>query len=139
MALTQDERIAFLAQPHIAALAVTDTRGRAPLTVPIWYGYEPGGMPWILTGAGSVKARMIAAAARFTLMVEQVEPTYRYVSVEGPVAMLEPGTEEMSRVLADRYLSADKAAAFVAAAPHEDEVAIRMNPEHWLSADLGAL
>ncbi len=43
MALTREEREQFLAEPHIAALAVDAGAGRAPLTVPIWYQYEPGG------------------------------------------------------------------------------------------------
>ncbi|MDT0323912.1 pyridoxamine 5'-phosphate oxidase family protein, partial [Streptomyces sp. DSM 44918] len=40
MALTHDEREQFLAEPHVAALAVDSAEeGRAPLTVPIWYQY----------------------------------------------------------------------------------------------------
>jgi hypothetical protein len=53
--------------------------------VPIWYQYEPGGEVWVLTSAGSRKTRLIEAAGRFTLMIERVLPTARYVSVEGPV------------------------------------------------------
>jgi len=34
---------------------------RGPLTVPIWYQYRPGGDPWVLTGAGSRKHRLIEA------------------------------------------------------------------------------
>ncbi|CAM5599549.1 hypothetical protein SALBM311S_07869 [Streptomyces alboniger] len=41
MALTHEERAEFLAEPHVAALAVDAGAGRAPLTVPIWYQYEP--------------------------------------------------------------------------------------------------
>ncbi|MCZ9342993.1 pyridoxamine 5'-phosphate oxidase family protein, partial [Streptomyces sp. TRM76130] len=37
MALSRAEREQFLAEPHIAALAVDAGAGRAPLTVPIWY------------------------------------------------------------------------------------------------------
>ncbi|NLU85168.1 pyridoxamine 5'-phosphate oxidase family protein [Rhodococcus sp. HNM0569] len=139
MALTRDEREEFLARPHIAALAVTDPRGRGPLVVPIWYHYEPGGKPWVLTGAGSLKARAIAAATRFTLMVEQTEPTYRYVSVEGPVALLEPGSEDAARALAARYLPPEKVDGFVASTAGAEEVVIHLEPEHWLSGDLGAL
>ena len=51
--LSAHDREQFLAEPHIAALSVSDGPGRGPLTVPIWYQYEPGGEPWVLTGAGS--------------------------------------------------------------------------------------
>ena len=39
-------------------------QGRGPFTVPIWYQYAPGGQAWVLTEAGSRKARLIAAAGR---------------------------------------------------------------------------
>ena len=54
--LTVQERELFLAEPHIAALSVSAGPGRGPLTVPIWYQYEPGGEVWILTEARSRKA-----------------------------------------------------------------------------------
>ena len=68
MALSKDDREQFLAEPHVAALSVNDEAGRAPLTVPIWYQYSPGGEPWVLTGPGSRKHRLIEAAGRFTLV-----------------------------------------------------------------------
>ncbi len=51
-----------LAEPHIAALSVYAGDKRGPLTVPIWYQYTPGGEPWVLTGVGSRKHRLIEAA-----------------------------------------------------------------------------
>ena len=83
--LSVRDRELFLAEPHIAALSVSAGPGRGPLTVPIWYQYAPGGEAWVLTEAGSRKVQLIEAAGRFTLMVERVAPTVRYVSVEGPV------------------------------------------------------
>jgi hypothetical protein len=41
--LSVRDRELFLAEPHIAALSVSAGPGRGPLTVPIWYQYEPGG------------------------------------------------------------------------------------------------
>ncbi|NEE27171.1 pyridoxamine 5'-phosphate oxidase family protein, partial [Streptomyces sp. SID7982] len=93
MALTREEREQFLAEPHVAALAVASGNGdRAPLSVPIWYEYEAGGDVRILTGRTSRKAELIAAAGRFTLLVDRLEPTIRYVSVEGPVVDTRPAT-----------------------------------------------
>lgn len=85
MALNTEEREQFLAEPHIAALAVdSGAEDRAPLAVPIWYQYAPGGDIWIMTGADSRKDKLITSAGRFSLLVERVTPTVRYVSVEGP-------------------------------------------------------
>ena len=49
MALSVEEREEFLAEPHIGALSVVEKSDRAPLTVPIWYQYSPGGELWVLT------------------------------------------------------------------------------------------
>ncbi|ARF70812.1 pyridoxamine 5'-phosphate oxidase [Kitasatospora albolonga] len=140
MALTHDEREQFLAEPHVAALAVDSAEeGRAPLTVPIWYQYAPGGDLWIMTGRDSRKGRLIAGAERFTLMVDRVEPTVRYVSVEGPVVSTLPATREQLVEISARYLPAEKVDAYVDFAwkEHGEQVVIHMRPQRWLSSDLG--
>jgi hypothetical protein len=136
--LSVRDRELFLAEPHIAALSVSAGPGRGPLTVPIWYQYEPGGEAWVLTPAGSRKARLIEAAGRFTLMVERVTPTVRYVSVEGPVTRTIPGTDELLREITVRYLPPDKVPAYLAFARELGEhVAIYLRPQRWLWADFG--
>lgn len=113
MTLSVEEREQFLAEPHIGALSVLESPDRAPLTVPMWYQYTPGGQLWIHTEPDSRKARAINAAGRFSIMVQRVEPTVRYVSVEGPVTETIPGTDERSWEMATRYLPREKAATFV--------------------------
>ena len=137
--LSVRERESFLAEPRVAALSVSAGPGRGPLTVPIWYQYAPGAEAWVLTEAGSRKARLIAAAGRFTLMVERVLPTTRYVSVEGPVTRTVPGTVALVREIAARYLPPDKVRAYIEFADAElgEQVAIYLHPERWLTADLG--
>lgn len=138
MALTKTDRQEFLAEPHVAALAVTAGR-RGPLVVPIWYQYAPGGEPWILTPAASRKADLIAEAGCFTLMVDRVTPTLRYVSVEGEVSDIRPGTEADLVEISDRYLDSDAARRYreMARAEHGPTVVISLRPRHWTSADLG--
>jgi nitroimidazol reductase NimA-like FMN-containing flavoprotein (pyridoxamine 5'-phosphate oxidase superfamily) len=138
MALSTEEREQFLAQPHIAALSVSAGQDRGPLSVPIWYQYTPGGEPWILAEAPSRKVRLIEAAGHFTLLVEQVSPRIRYVSVSGAVARTVPGTDDMTREMASRYLPPDKVQAYLEyAKTFSEQVAIYLHPEHWLSSDLG--
>jgi len=140
MALSVAEREEFLAEPHIGALSVVERPDRAPLTVPIWYHYTPGGELWVITPPDSRKARAIGAAGRFSLMVQRIEPTARYVSVEGPVTRTAPGSYELSWEMAARYLPAEKVADFVAYERTQlgEHSAIYMRPEHWLSSDMGA-
>ncbi|MFJ6086318.1 pyridoxamine 5'-phosphate oxidase family protein [Streptomyces sp. NPDC092369] len=141
MALTREEREQFLAEPHVAALAVDAGAGRAPLNVPIWYQYEPDGTVWIMTALDSRKNELIQAAGRFSLMIDRLEPTIRYVSVEGPVIATEPSTIDRLREISARYLPAEKVDGYVefASKNHGEQVLVRMRPERWLSSDLGSV
>ena len=109
--------------------------------MPIWYQYSPGGEPWVLTGAGSRKHRLIETQGEFTLMVDRVEPTVRYVVVDGPVSRIEPGTDDQLVEMTKRYLAPDKVDTYLDYARRElgGQVAIYLAPQHWLSADLGSL
>ena len=42
LAMSEHERQEFLAGVHIGVISIERVDG-PPLTVPIWYGYEPGG------------------------------------------------------------------------------------------------
>jgi hypothetical protein len=137
--LSPRDRELFLAEPHIAALSVSDGPGHGPLTVPIWYQYAPGGEAWILSEAASRHVRLIEAAGRFTLMVDRLLPTTRYVSVEGPVTRVAPGTDAQLVEITERYLVPEKVPAYLKLARAEfgEQVAIYLRPDRWLSADLG--
>ena len=139
MALSVEDRERFLAEPHIGALSVVERADRAPLTVPIWYQYRPGGELWVLTEPGARKTRAIEAAGRFSLMVQRTAPTIRYVSVEGPVVRTMAGSGERSREMAARYIPADKVADYLEYERTQlgEHIAVYLRPEHWLSADLG--
>lgn len=141
MALSKDDREQFFSEPHIGALSVYAGDSRGPLTVPIWYQYVPGGEPWVLTGAGSRKTRLIEAAGYFSLMAERVDPSVRYVAVDGPVSRIEPCTDEQLVEMTKRYLAPEKVDAYLDYARRElgAHVAIFMQPQNWLSADLGSL
>ncbi|MFF7453180.1 pyridoxamine 5'-phosphate oxidase family protein [Kitasatospora sp. NPDC008115] len=129
----------FLAGVHVGVLSVAGAEpGQAPLTVPIWYAYHPGGLVTVLTGRSSVKARRIRTAGRFTLCAQQEEPPCRYVSVTGPVVAIEDAVDPDERAaLAHRYLPPATAAAYLLATAEQltADVTVRMRPERWLSAD----
>jgi nitroimidazol reductase NimA-like FMN-containing flavoprotein (pyridoxamine 5'-phosphate oxidase superfamily) len=79
--MTKQEREAFLADVHIGVISIAE-EGRGPLTVPIWYAYDPGGDLHIITGRESRKGRLLARAGRFSLCVQTETSPYKYVSVE---------------------------------------------------------
>jgi hypothetical protein len=137
--LSVRDRESFLAEPHIAVLSVSAGRSRGPFSIPIWYQYEPGGEAWVLTEARSRKARLIETAGRFTLVVQRLMPTTRYVSVEGPVTRIVPETDALLQEITERYLPPDKVPAYIefARTELEPQVAIYLRPELWLTADFG--
>lgn len=126
----------FLAEPRTAALSVSLGGSRGPLTVPIWYQYTPGGEPWVLTGVGTRKARSIEAAGFFSLMAQRLEPTRRYVAVDGTVSQIQPATDDQIVELTRRHLGGDAADRHIDFLRSRGEhLAISMHPEHWLYSD----
>jgi len=132
--MTSTEREAFLADLHVGVIAI-ERPNRAPLAVPIWYAYEPGGDVLIWVETTSLKARLIRTAGRFALTVQTESPPYRYVTAEGTVTATEPATEELARSIAVRYLGQEAGAAYVAENLTDETIVIRMRPQRWLSTD----
>lgn len=135
--MTKEEREAFLAQPHVGVLSVAAEPGRAPLTTPIWYRYEPGGDVLVMTSPGLRKTRLIEAAGRFALCVQRQDGVYQYVSVEGPVVESWPMTKAERHQVAARYLPPGVSEAYTDAtdATHGSNIAIVMRPERWNTSD----
>jgi len=101
MSMSKSEREDFLAQVHVGILAIAGDEGAGPLAVPIWYSYQPGGALSLTTGPGTRKARAIAAAGRFSLCVQDDQPPYQYVTVEG-AAVIEPASRADRLSIAQR-------------------------------------
>ncbi|MGZ9142655.1 MAG: pyridoxamine 5'-phosphate oxidase [Candidatus Binatia bacterium] len=137
--MTRQEREAFLADVHVGVISIAEV-GRGPLTVPIWYAYEPGGELRIMTGRESRKGSLLACAGRFSLCAQSESPPYKYVSVEGPIVSTEAADIERDlRPLARRYLGKEAGDRYVEETrnlpTHTDNVLIRMRPERWLTTD----
>ena len=134
--MSVEEREAFLAAVRIGVLSIAD-EGRGPLTAPVWYGYEPGGDVWILTGPNSMKGKALEKVERVSLCVQTEDPPYKYVSIEGPIVAREtPDPEKHSRFLAQRYLGEKMGNAYVAAnAGSQPSRPFRIQPERWLTVD----
>ncbi|HVP28815.1 MAG TPA: pyridoxamine 5'-phosphate oxidase family protein [Myxococcota bacterium] len=141
MSMTREERETFLAGLHVGVLSLAEP-GRGPLTVPIWYGYEPGGEIRFVTERDSRKGRLLAEGSRVSLCAQTEQPPYRYVSVEGPVvAVATADVERDVRPLAHRYLGRDLGDQYVAATADDradgGSILVRVRPERWLCVDYG--
>lgn len=136
MPLPRSERETFLAEPHTAAVSIAAGTDRAPVSVPVWYDYAPGAEPWFHTTADSVKAGLLHAAGRCTLLVQTTAPRVRYVSVSGPVRIAEATREDLEH-MARRYLAAEAVDGFLAEqATWGPQITVTLTPRHWLAADL---
>lgn len=137
LAMSKEEREAFLAATRVGIVSIAD-EGRGPVTVPVWYQYEPGGAVRFVTGKSSVKARTLEASPRISFCVQTETMPYSYVSVEGP-ASTETAAYEPIREMAIRYLGDELGAAYLAAThPGEDasdSLLVTLTPKRWWSVD----
>lgn len=132
--MTKGEREKYLAGLHVGVIAV-ERPDRAPLSVPIWYGYEPGGDVLLWTEADSVKHRLIRDAGRFAITAQDEQPPYKYVTAEGDVTAIEPARDAEVRAIAVRYLGEQDGGQFTDQNLTPTSVLIRMRPQRWLSTD----
>lgn len=139
MSMTKEEREIFLAGVHIGIVSIPQEK-RGPLTVPLWYRYEPGGVVEFETGRDTRKGRLLQVGRRVSLCVQTETPPYKYVSVEGPVTAIEPADlARDTRPLAHRYLGPAIGEKYLAATDTEEmrqgAILVRLRPEHWLAVD----
>ena len=136
LTMTPAEREEFLAALHVGVLGVERADG-PPLVLPVWYSYEPGGDVVVLTSASSLKGRLATAAGRASLVAQQEDLPYKYVSIEGPVEIDDLGAESHDAVepMAIRYLGEEMGKGYAAGDTATDEIRIRIRPERWWTAD----
>jgi hypothetical protein len=134
--MSKAEREAFLAGLHVGVISIAED-GRAPLTIPIWYSYEPGGVVRFITGGASRKAALLRKAGRVSLCVQTETAPYQYVSVEGPVTIGAPDFERDVRAMAHRYLGEQMGDVYLQMTENErtNTILVLLKPERWLTVD----
>ena len=130
------QRETFLAGLHVAVISIADD-GRGPLTLPIWYSYEPGGVVRFVTGGGSKKAALLRKAGRLSLCVQTETAPYQYVSIEGPVTVGAPDFERDVRAMAHRYLGEQMGEMYLQMTADEriNSILVSVTPERWITVD----
>jgi len=133
LAMSIEERQAFLADLHVGIVSIP-RNGQAPLTVPIWYDYTPGGKLWMLTQAGSKKGKALLECKRITLCAQVESLPYKYVSVEGEFEITE-STHDIGLKMAVRYLGEEAGKQYSESSTGEQSVLISFIPDKWLTVD----
>ena len=139
ISMSQQEKENFLAGVHIGVISIAQA-GRAPLAIPIWYGYEPGGEIHFITGGSSQKGKLLTLNSNVSLCVQEEQMPYKYVSVEGVVSAIEPANVERDiRPLAQRYYGREDGDQYIervyGSGVADGDLLIRIRPQRWLAAD----
>ena len=135
--MTKSEREAFLAETRVGIVSIAE-EGRGPLTVPVWFAYEPGGVVRFVTGGTSRKAKLLGAAGRLSLCVQTETPPYKYASIEGAARIVgAPDFERDVRAVAIRYLGPQMGEMYLTMTAEQNAgaVLVEMTPQRWLTVD----
>ena len=141
--MNEAEIRSFLAEPHVAILAVSSGNQRPPLAVPLFYHYEPGGNFTFFTntqGRVARKVGLIRSAGTVSMPVEDEQSPYRYVRAEAALVSIDqPAGFEGPYTVARRYMPEADVRGFV-----EGELAhpaglftlVTVKPVRWDSQDM---
>lgn len=129
------EWIAFvLSAPRPAVLATTRADAR-PHAAPVWIDVDQGAL-WFNTGAETVKGRNLARTRLATICVQDDQPPFSFVVVEGTVELIDD--IELVRTwaarLGGRYMGADRAEEFGARNGVPGELLVKLTPTNVTSA-----
>ena len=130
-AMSDDERRAFLLHgTRTAKLATVRADGR-PHLAPIWFTLDVDDIV-LTTGSRTVKGRTLAHDPRVSVCVDDENPPFSFVTVEG-VADLSTDLDELLRwatVIGGRYMGAERAQEFGHRNAVDGELLIRVRPLH---------
>jgi PPOX class probable F420-dependent enzyme len=109
-------------------LAVTRADGR-PHVTPVWFVLD-GDDVVLMTGADSLKGKALRRDPRVSLCVDDQEPPYSFVVIEGTAELSEDIAElrRWGTEIGGRYMGADRAADFGERNGVPGELLVRIRP-----------
>jgi PPOX class probable F420-dependent enzyme len=122
--------LAFLdAGAPTAHLATVRPDGR-PHVVPIWYVVDGRDLVFV-THSSSVKARNLRRTEYAAVSVDDPQPPFSFVTVEGPVTLVSDMDQvrHWGKLGAARYIGADAAHEYAYGAHFPDDLLGRLTPE----------
>jgi PPOX class probable F420-dependent enzyme len=136
---TQQWQEFVTAGTRTAKLAVTRADGR-PHVAPVWFVLD-GSDVILMTGAGTVKGKALRRDPRVSLSVDDQEPPYSFVVIEGTAELSEDLDEMLpwSVAIGGRYMGAGRAEEFGRRNAVVGELLVRVRPSRVVAqADLTA-
>lgn len=128
--MTTDEYRSFLLdRARTAKLATVREDGR-PHVAPVWFDLD-GDTVVFMTGETSVKGRNIRRDPRISLCVDDEEPPFAFVLIEGTATAMadDPDLPYWARRIGARYMGADRGEEFGERNAVPSELLVRLTPE----------
>ena len=127
--MSDEERRAFLLAGTRTGKLATVRRDGRPHVVPIWFVLDRDDV-LLTTGADTVKGRNLRRDPRVCLCVDDEEPPFSFVMVEGEAEASEDHDELLrwATRLGGRYMGADRAEEFGRRNAVEGELLVRISP-----------
>ena len=127
--ITDPEVHAFLTDgTRTGKLSYTSATGQ-PLVIPVWFIVEDGCIVFN-TGRDTAKGRALARDPRASLCVDEEEPPYAFVQVQGQAELSEDPAElvRTATAIAARYMGAERAGEFGQRNGVPGELVVRLRP-----------
>ncbi len=129
------ELTAFLLQGTRTAKVAIVRRDGSPLVTPVWFLPDDDGSIVFETGRGSVKGLALARDPRVSICVEDDEPPFGFVRVDG-IAELSDDHDELlawTTRIAARYMGHDRAEEFGRRNAAPSEMLVRVRPQRVIA------
>ena len=135
MPMTESETEEFLKRPLVAVIGTVDREGR-PRSAPLWVHWEDGAA-YMFTGRDSLKWRNLQRNPYASLCVDQNEPPYKYVVMDGPVEEVERPLYEFALNAALRYYGEEEGRKFAEDYREDDgnTVIFKLTPRRIVAPD----
>jgi PPOX class probable F420-dependent enzyme len=126
----------FLNEGTRTGVLVTLRASGRPHAVPVWYALD-GEDVVLFTRADSVKGKAMRANPQVSLVVDDDQPPYSFVSVEGTAELSDDPTElrRCATIISERYLPPEQAAQFVEYSAATGNILVRVKATHVIAQD----
>ncbi|HLH25809.1 MAG TPA: PPOX class F420-dependent oxidoreductase [Chloroflexota bacterium] len=134
-AMTEADWRAFLRHPARTAKVATVRQDGRPHVAPVWFDLDGDDLVFT-TGARSVKGRALRRDPRVSICVDDEQPPFAFVIVEG-IATLSEDLAELrawATRLGGRYMGAAAAEAYGARNGVPGELLVRVKPTRVIAA-----
>ncbi len=131
--MSESEWKAFLVEKPRTGKLATVRKDGSPHVVPIWFDLDVDGTILFMTRTGSAKGRAIRRDPRVCLCLDDGEPPFSFVVIDGEVTWTTEDPAEMlpwSIRIGGRYMGPDRAEAYGRRNAVPGEMLVRVTPRH---------